>query len=65
MNHCECELNINYVTSQREKENVTQNILNERTRPNPILFQKKDAFKYICVSHRQILQELAKEGQVI
>lgn len=38
MNHCEHELNINYFTFQGEKENVTENILNKRTDPNPILF---------------------------
>lgn len=48
MNHCECELNISYFTSQGEKENVTQSILNERAYPDPTLFQKEDSFKYIC-----------------
>lgn len=48
MNHCEYKLNINYFTSQREKENVTQSILNEKTDPDPMLFQKEDSFKYIC-----------------
>lgn len=48
MNHCERKLSINYFTFQREKENVTQNILNERIDPDPTLFWKEDSFKYIC-----------------